>query len=161
MSPFHLNLESRDVIFTLGTSTRSIADFLTLLVEHEIRVGVDVRSFPTSRFPQFKKEFLKNSLASQGIQYFYLGKELGGFRKGGYVPYMETESFKKGLGTLEEIGKKGRTAFFCSERFPWKCHRRWISGQLSQKGWKVIHIIEEGKIWVPHGRDSSWEKAAD
>jgi uncharacterized protein (DUF488 family) len=72
---------------------------------------------------------------------------------------METESFKRGLGTLEKIGREGRTAFFCSERFPWKCHRRWISGQLIQEGWKVIHIIEKGKIWVPHGRDSSLEKA--
>ena len=161
MSPFHLNCESRDVIYTLGTSTRSISDFLALFGEHEIRVGVDVRSFPTSRFPQFKKEFLQKSLESQGIQYVYLGKELGGFRKGGYVPYMATESFKNGVKTLEEIGRNGRAAFFCSERFPWKCHRRWISWQLIQRGWNVIHIIEKGKVWVPKKRDSSLGEVTD
>ena len=161
MSPFHLNPESRDVLYTIGTSNRSIPDFLALFREHEIRVGVDVRTFPTSRFLYFKKEFLQKSLESQGIQYVYLGKDLGGFRRGGYVPYMESESFRKGLETLEGIGRKGRAAFFCSERFPWKCHRRWISGKLIQRGWKVIHIIEKGKVWVPHGRDLSLGETMD
>ena len=158
MSPFHPNPESRDVIYTLGTSTRSFTDFLALLWEHEIRVAVDVRSFPNSRFPQFKREFLQRNLGSQGIQYFYLGKELGGFRKGGYIAYREAESFQKGIEKLEEIGREKRTAFFCAERFPWKCHRRWISGQLIQQGWRVIHIIEKGKIWFPQRMDSGFEK---
>jgi uncharacterized protein (DUF488 family) len=35
-----------------------------------------------------------------------------------------------------------------SERFPWKCHRRWVVGKLVESGWDIIHIIERGKIWV-------------
>jgi hypothetical protein len=31
------------------------------------------------------KESLKKRLESEGIQYLYSGKELGGFRKGGYL----------------------------------------------------------------------------
>ena len=151
MSPSHLNLnpEAEDVIYTLGTSTRSFDEFLALFKENKIETGVDIRSFPTSRFPHFKKEYLQRSLESEGIQYLYLGKELGGFRKGGYLAYMETDSFQKGMERLEEVGKEKRTAFFCSERFPWKCHRRWVSGKLIQKGWRIIHIIEKERVWIP------------
>lgn len=151
MSPFHLNLnpETGDVIYTLGTSTRSFDEFLALLKKHKIEVGVDIRSFPTSRFPHFKKEYLQRHLESEEIQYLYLGRELGGFRKGGYLAYMETDSFQKGLERLGEVGREKKTAFFCSERFPWKCHRRWVSGKLIQKGWQVIHIIEKERIWIP------------
>jgi len=149
--PFHLNLnpEAEDVIYTLGTSTRSFDEFLALLKEHEIEVGVDIRSFPTSRLPHFKREYLQRRLESEGIQYLYLGRELGGFRKGGYLAYMGTDSFQKGLERLEEVGRGKRTVFFCSERFPWKCHRRWVAKRLIQKGWQVVHIVEKGKIWIP------------
>ncbi len=149
MFPSTLNPEFDDVIYTLGTSSRSFADFLALFEEHEIRAGVDVRSFPASRFPQFKREFLERNLESQGIQYAHLGKELGGFRKGGYVAYMATESFQRGLEKLEKIGKEKRAAFFCSERFPWKCHRRWVAAEMAKRGWQVIHIIDRGKVWIP------------
>jgi uncharacterized protein (DUF488 family) len=155
LSPFHLNLdlETGDVIYTLGTSTRSFDEFLALLKEHQIEVGIDIRSFPTSRFPHFKKDYLQRNLESEGIQYLYLGKELGGFRKGGYLAHMETDSFQKGLERLEEVGKEKKAAFFCSERFPWKCHRRWVSKRLIQRGWQVIHIIDKGNVWIPKKRD--------
>ena len=138
-----------DVIYTLGTSNRSFEEFLALFREHEIEVGVDIRSFPASRFPHFVKGRLEPSLESNGVHYHYLGKELGGFRKGGYLAYMDTASFQNGFEKLEEIGREGRTAFFCSERFPWKCHRWWVARRLTEKGWQVTHIIEKGKIWVP------------
>jgi uncharacterized protein (DUF488 family) len=141
------------VIYTLGTSTRTLDEFIELFREHEIEAVVDIRSFPTSRFPHFIKEPIKKAFESEGIHYHYLGKELGGFRKGGYLAYMETDSFKKGLERLEEIGIEKKTAFFCSERFPWKCHRRYVAERLSQRGWKVIHIIEKGRIWIPRKRD--------
>lgn len=149
LPPFHPSPETGYVLYTLGTSNRTFDEFLGLFKEYEIEVGVDIRSFPTSRHPHFVKESLKKSFESEGIQYLHLGKELGGFRKGGYLAYMETDSFQKGLERLEGIGKEKRTAFFCSERFAWKCHRRWIARKLIQKGWKVVHIIEKGKIWIP------------
>ena len=145
--------EIKIFIYSVGTSDRSFDEFLSLLLEHEIEAGVDVRSFPVSRFPHFVKEALQRALESSGIQYDYLGKELGGFRKGGYPVYMETESFRRGLQRLEEIGKEKRVAFFCSERFPWRCHRRYIAQQLSQRGWEVIHLIERGSVWIPKRKD--------
>jgi uncharacterized protein (DUF488 family) len=142
-------MRQENLIYSLGTSTRTPNEFLDLFKEHEIEVGVDIRSFPTSRFLHFVKESLQKTLVLERIQYCYLGKELGGFRKGGYVAYMETELFERGLERLEEIGRGKRTAFFCSERFPWRCHRRWVARKLAQRGWEVIHIIEKGRIWIP------------
>jgi len=137
------------LIYSLGTSNRTPGEFLDLFTEHEIEVGVDIRSFPTSRFPHFTKQALQNLLESNGIHYEYLGKELGGFRKGGYLAYMKTDSFRIGLERLEEMGRRRRAAFFCSERFPWRCHRRWVARKLNERGWKIVHIIEKGRVWIP------------
>ncbi len=145
-------IEPIDEIYSLGTSSRTADEFLELFAEHGIEVGVDIRRFPTSRYPHFVKSGLQPLLEANGIRYEYLGKELGGFRKGGYLAYMETPSFKKGIERLEEAGRRGRTAFFCSERFPWRCHRRWVAEKLMERGWKVIHIIERGRLWIPKQR---------
>jgi hypothetical protein len=59
-----------------------------------------VGAFPPVDSPHFMKESLQRNLLSGGIQYLYLGKELGGFRKGGYPAYRETDSFQKGLDRL-------------------------------------------------------------
>lgn len=151
MSPFRQNLNFSKVIYSLGTSNRTFEQFLELFHEHDLEVGVDIRSFPTSRFPHFSKEALALGLESEGILYLYLGKELGGFRKGGYLLHMESDSFRRGLEKLEQISAQRRTAFFCSERFPWRCHRRWLARALVQRGWQVHHIIEPKKVWVQKG----------
>jgi uncharacterized protein (DUF488 family) len=66
---------------------------------------------------------------------------------------METDSFRKGMERLEEIGREKRSPFFCAEKFPWRCHRRWVARKLIERGWKVIHIIEKGRVWVPQKED--------
>ena len=122
---------------------------MQLLFHFTIKTLVDVRSAPTSRFPYFKKQNLKHSLIKAGIDYFYLGKELGGFRKGGYDYYTTTTPYKEGLKTLESIGTNNTTAFMCAEKLPWKCHRRFIARSLQENGWQVIHIIDEKRVWTP------------
>jgi len=136
-------------IFTLGTSNRSQKEFLEILKEYKIEAVVDVRHFPTSRFfPHFKKENLERFLREQKIDYIHIEK-LGGFREGGYENYMKTKEFKEGLERLIEIAKKKKTAILCAERFPWKCHRAFISQELEKRNFKIIHIIEKDKIWEP------------
>ncbi len=135
-------------IYTIGTSTRSLEEFIEILKNYKIKIAVDVRSFPKSRrFPYFNKEELSKSLESRGIKYVYLGKELGGFRKGGYEKHMETDEFKKGIEILENLAQKEKTVFFCCEKLYFKCHRRFISLALLQKGWKVYHIIDKNRIY--------------
>jgi len=136
-------------IYTLGTSNRSQREFLEILGRYRIEAVADVRHFPTSRlFPHFKKENLEKFLKEKKIDYFHIEK-LGGFRDGGYESYMKTKEFKEGFENLIEIAKKKRTAIICAEKFPWKCHRAFVSQELEKKGFKVIHIIEKDKVWEP------------
>ena len=133
------------IIFTVGTSNRSVGEFVQLLRSSEIEIVVDVRSFPTSKFPHFKKEALSQSLGEAGIGYSYLGKELGGYRKGGYEAYMQTDDFLRGVELLERMAVRCRCAILCAERLPWRCHRRFIARRLEDRSWKTVHIIEGGK----------------
>ena len=69
------------IIYTIGHSTRSLAEFLDMLQSFDIKILADIRSLPGSRkFPQFDKENLKISLEEAGIQYIHLA-DLGGRRK--------------------------------------------------------------------------------
>ena len=136
-------------IFTLGTDRRSEEDFIEILFSYNIAAIIDVRSVPKSRIPTFTRDNLEELLRREGMKYFFLGRELGGFRKGGYTAYLVTEEFTHGIETLESIAEKKQSAIICAERFPWKCHRKWISRELHQRGWAIEHIIDKGKVWVP------------
>jgi len=137
------------MIYTLGTGLRSAEDFIEILMAYEIRAVIDVRSFPRSRIPHFSNPFLSELLTSNGIAYYFLGRELGGFRKGGYTAYIITDEFSHGVGMVESIAEGMLSAIICAERFPWKCHRKWISRELQHRGWIVEHIIDKGKVWKP------------
>jgi uncharacterized protein (DUF488 family) len=143
-------------IYSVGTSTRTLEEFMALLKAYAIEIAADVRSFPRSRFPHFQGETLARFLKEDGIQYCYLGRELGGYRRGGYEAYVGTPPYQDGLVRLEEVAKEGTAVFFCAERFPWFCHRRFIGASLSARGWEVSHIIERGKVWY----SSAWKMAS-
>lgn len=136
-------------IYTLGTSRRTEEDFIEILLNYDIRTLIDVRSYPKSKIQIFMRENLENLLKKENIAYVFLGKGLGGFRKGGYEAYTTTEDFKIGIDELENIAGDGNAVIICAEKFPWKCHRKWIARELHKRGWLVEHIIDKGKVWVP------------
>ena len=135
-------------IWTIGHSNRSIEVFLELLREHSIQVLADIRSFPTSKIEHFKREEMERWLPENGIEYVWLGKELGGYRKGGYKRHMRTKLFRAGVKKLLEIAKQKRTCIMCMEKNPKYCHRRFLSAYLERKGVEVIHIIEKGQASI-------------
>jgi uncharacterized protein (DUF488 family) len=147
-------------IWTIGHSTRSLDEFISLLKIHEITALVDVRHFPGSRkFPHFNRENLEKVLPEQGIEYVHL-IELGGRRKiqkdspndnwrhpafRGYADYMMTTAFSHGIEKLLKISRKKRTAIMCSEAVWWRCHRSMISDFLKAHGVVVHHILSATK----------------
>jgi len=139
-------------IYTLGTDRRAEEDFIEILLAYYIQLVIDVRRFPTSKFQTFRKGNLENLLRKEGIEYYFLGAELGGFRKGGYTSYIITDNFSRGIDLLENIAITKPSVIICAERLPWKCHRKWISRELHKRGWEVEHIIDKGKVWIPGGR---------
>jgi uncharacterized protein (DUF488 family) len=67
-------------IFTIGHSTRTLAEFMALLGDVQADLVVDVRSIPRSRTnPQFNIDVLPEALAAVGIGYRHL-LALGGLR---------------------------------------------------------------------------------
>jgi uncharacterized protein (DUF488 family) len=120
-----------------------------ILLAYDISSLSDVRSFPKSRIPIFTRENLRDLLEGEGIAYHFLGEELGGFRKGGYVSYLVSDAFSRGIDLLESIAAANLSVVICAERFPWKCHRKWIARELQKRGWFVEHIIDKGKVWIP------------
>jgi uncharacterized protein (DUF488 family) len=152
-------------IWTIGHSTRTIDEFISLLQANQIRLLVDVRSLPGSkRYPQFNKETLADSLGKTGIRYDHF-PELGGRRKAkpeskntawrnasfrGYADYMETEELRKGVERLLDLAANaGQAAIMCAEAVWWRCHRSLISDYLKVRGIEVMHILDSNKT-EPH-----------
>jgi len=135
----------KQTIWTIGHSNRSIKTFLELLEEQNIQILVDVRSFPTSKIEHFKREEMARWLLQNGVEYVWLGKELGGYRRGGYKAHMRTKLFKEGIEKLLKLAEQKRTCIMCMEPNPKYCHRRFISAHLERKNVQVIHIIAKGQ----------------
>jgi|SRR5690606_18238716 len=150
----------KNIIYTIGHSTRSLEEFLVLLRSFDIKVLADIRRLPGSRkFPHFDQDELKKSLAENGIEYVYI-EDLGGRRKPAehskntawrnksfqaYADYMETETFKNAAELLKTYALQNPTAMMCSEAVWWRCHRAMVSDYLKAQGWTVLHIMSEAK----------------
>jgi uncharacterized protein (DUF488 family) len=146
-------------LFTIGHSTRELAEFTSLLQAHEISLLVDIRAFPVSRrYPHFGRERLEMWLPEAGIGYSWL-KELGGRRgKSGaespnvalrnesfrnYADYMLTPAFQQAADRLIEVAATQRLAYMCAEKMWFQCHRMLVSDYFVSRGHDVRHIIDE------------------
>jgi uncharacterized protein (DUF488 family) len=155
------------VIWSVGHSTRSLDELISLLTAAGVRVLADVRRVPRSRrHPQFRDESLARSLPAAGVEYAPM-PDLGGLRKPlppreshnggwrvegfrGYADYMQTGPFEEALGKLQELARRVPTAFMCAEALPWRCHRSLIADALVARGWTVLHLVEPGAAPSAH-----------
>jgi uncharacterized protein (DUF488 family) len=145
-------------IFTIGHGNRKIECFIELLVKNNIEFVIDVRSIPYSRYhPQFRQLNLKASLESVGINYLWLGKELGGrptdpnLYINGKVDYnsiKKTTAFKTGIEqVIQLIAQQVKVTLMCSEGDYNQCHRKQlISDELIRAGISVFHISKYGNL---------------
>jgi|SRR5579862_4850724 uncharacterized protein (DUF488 family) len=151
-------------IWTIGHSTRPVAELVELLRQAEVTLLVDIRSVPRSRTnPQFNREVLPPALAAAGIAYRHL-PALGGLRgrqKGvrssnllwrseafrNYADYAASSTdFRAGLRELIDLAADRRSAIMCAEAVWWRCHRRIVSDYLIVSGLSVRHILGRGQI---------------
>ncbi len=145
-------------VLTIGHSNHPIDVFLTLLRDHHIEAVVDTRSHPKSKYaPQYDGARLRQTLRESGIEYIYLGKELGGRPDGayfydanGHVFYdkvAESGLFLEGMLRLENEIHKFTLALLCSEENPSVCHRRLLIARvLRQRGFAIHHIRGDGRV---------------
>eukprot|EP00887_Chlorella_sp_A99_P006451 scaffold3.g6451.t1 len=144
-------------IFSVGHSTRTVAELADLLKERGVRLLVDVRTVPRSRTnPQFNKDELPAELeARHGLAYEWLGKELGGkpaqAQQRDPAAQRGTPAFAAGLARLLALaGQRGPVAIMCAEVVHFSCHRRMIADALAARGVVVQHIGAPGKPATPH-----------
>ncbi|NLB19840.1 MAG: DUF488 domain-containing protein [Clostridium sp.] len=150
-------------IYTIGHSTHSKEEFISLLKAYNIQVLVDVRSYPGSRHvPQFNKEDMEKWVAEAGFKYIHL-KDLGGRRKSNieidatliegwnqaafknYAGYSLTSEYRDGIEQLIGIASESTVCYMCAEAVPWRCHRLLISNTLVTRGFDVFHIMSKTK----------------
>ncbi|RWG80531.1 DUF488 family protein [Mesorhizobium sp.] len=150
--------------YTIGHSTRSIAESVALLRVGEVALVVDIRTVRRSRAnPQFNSEVLPESLAAFGIGYEYIA-ELGGLRGTAhdipptlnafwinqsfhnYADYALSAEFHDGLNRLVSLGRQRRCAVMCSETLWWRCHRRIVADYLISHGETVFHLMGHEKV---------------
>jgi uncharacterized protein (DUF488 family) len=146
------------VIYTIGTSNRTLEDFISLCKRFKLQAVVDVRRFPVSKFDHFKKDRLTSHLQEVGLDYFYLGDVLGGFREKGYQEHSSTPEFLGGIERLEKIASGLTCAFMCAEKFPRRCHRNVIASELRKNGWQVIHILDKEETWQPENAPTLFDQ---
>jgi uncharacterized protein (DUF488 family) len=153
-------------LYTIGHSNVLASAIIGLLKKYEIEVLVDVRSSPYSQYnPQFNREPFEKVLKGAGIDYLYLGDELGGRPKDptcyknkqvadlkadylhlvDYPAMMQKDFFLEGVGQLMRLADLQTTAVMCSEEDPAKCHRHHLIGRyLIEQGAEVMHIRGDG-----------------
>jgi uncharacterized protein (DUF488 family) len=156
--------QTMPAVFTIGHSTRTIAEFVALLRQAAVDLLIDVRSVPRSRTnPQFNADALAEALVGAGITYRHL-PALGGLRhrtKGAmpspntlwrvaafrnYADYAATDAFRMGLDELRALARDHCCAIMCAEAVWWRCHRRIITDYLLAEGVPVEHIMGRNKV---------------
>lgn len=148
-------------IYTIGHSNRSLDDFITLLRSVAVQGLVDIRARPRSHHnPQFDTANLRTAMARQGMDYYWLGRQLGGLRKSSsesvhlalpeglrsFADYMQGNDFKLALQQLLKLVDGRTIAIMCAESEPMHCHRSLIADALCLMGYEVVHILSMGEL---------------
>ena len=133
------------MLYSFGHSTKTFDEFVRFVRGADIDVVCDIRRFPRSRrHPHFTRERLDERLPQDGIEYVWLGEELGGFREPDYETWMKSGDFARGIETLERLGRTKTVGFMCSEGDPSKCHRLFVAQALVSRGNVVSHLLSDG-----------------
>jgi len=171
-------------IYTIGHSNHNIDEFLSLLHLHDIQTLADVRSSPRSRYHHFNQAVLRNLLWTAGLEYVYLGEELGGhpesaefYDASGHVVYeriFRTRQFRRAIQRTIDLSATTRLVLMCAEGDPSQCHRHpMIARVLLERQICIKHIRKDGTLhdaaamssphgdsqlplFEPTGEDLSW-----
>ncbi len=153
--------EASVTVLTIGHSTRTVDEFISLLVAYGARRLVDVRTVPRSRHnPQFNRDALPVTLAAHGIGYTHMpglgglrhpkaGSPNSGWRNDsfrGFADYMQTDDFGASMEKLVQLGRDELLAVMCAEAVPWRCHRSLIADSLLVRGVGVFHIMGRNSL---------------
>lgn len=134
------------MIYTIGYSNRTLAEFTLELEKRSITQLIDVRSRPWSRNPSFNQKAIEKWSERMGIYYRWEGELLGGDHAD-----RELQAIAKAISKIAQASPEEHIVIMCAEGDPAQCHRTWdVSAWLL--GW---HEIDPVSIL----RDGSEERA--
>ncbi|MGV3711719.1 DUF488 domain-containing protein [Pseudolysinimonas sp.] len=149
-------MEDPVAVATIGHGLMPWNVFAARLLASRVNVVVDVRSQPTSqRAPHYSRQILEPALRDAGLEYLFMGRELGGrppeaeyYDPSGHVlyrPLSRSTKFVSGLDTLIARAMVDRVALMCSESDYSACHRNLLVGRaLRQRNVRVVHLLHDG-----------------
>ncbi|MCE4610853.1 MAG: DUF488 family protein [Desulfurococcales archaeon] len=163
-----MGFSGKRIIYTIGHSTLSASRIAQVMESLGSTVLVDVRRWASSlRNPEASRQVLESEMRARGLGYVHI-PALGGYRTFGrdvpealstefacyqargfnaYAAYLATNPQAwRSLELIVYLAIQGaKPTVMCSERLPWRCHRKVIAEWLSYRGFKVIHYVD-GKL---------------
>ncbi len=155
-----MSSDSKPTLYSIGHSDHDLDAFIALLQRYHVTTLVDVRSQPYSRWvPQANRETLARALQEAGLNYVFMGDQLGGrpadpalYEPGGmdgppdYEQVAETPAFQEGVARLLDLARAGTVVIMCSEGDHRRCHRALlITPALLERGARVVHVKPDGE----------------
>jgi uncharacterized protein (DUF488 family) len=147
---------SLKTLFTIGHSNHELPAFLALLARHGVSAVADVRSQPTCWLPHFERAQLSTALRDAGIDYFFLGQELGARRsepecyedgRADYERIGRLPAFQRGLTRVRTGLEKRGICLLCAEKEPLDCHRTiLVCRHLRGPDLQIRHILADGEL---------------
>lgn len=140
-------------VFTIGYEGLDIDAFMSLLIEHDIDMVIDVRELPLSRKPGFSKKALANLLNLSGREYVHMMKlgcpksirnryrEDGNWNRytEGFLKYLKTQG--EAIADLSSLAASSNCALLCYEADSNFCHRSMVANAVKHYcGMRITHI---------------------
>jgi hypothetical protein len=153
-----LPAHQKPVIFTIGYTVGTQAQYFDFLATHHITGICDVRSVPYSRHrPEFSRDAIGQEAACRNIAYIFMGKALGGRPAeadkyvNGRISFRRiarSAGFQQGLERLRRgLGQGYRLVLMCAEKDPINCHRAiLICRHLRSADLDLQHIMAGGAL---------------
>lgn len=157
--PTTKNKKEPHLFYSIGHSTHTLEQFVTLLHHYGVTLVADIRAFPYSRRNRdYDEKRLATELNDKAIAYTHI-PELGGRRPRSktvapernafwriqsfhnYADYALGEAFHRGVTELIDLGQHATVAIMCAEILWWRCHRRIVTDYLIVNGMRVTHIL--------------------
>ena len=151
-------------IYTIGHSNMSIDTFFATLQRYGVRVVVDVRSAPFSKFTQqFNRKPFSQFLTGHGMEYRFAGEVLGGrptdptcyfngvlpdpkthfLKMVDYAAVAKRDWYLQGIQRLLMIAREQPTTIMCAEGDPIECHRHYLIAHTLLLHGVIVHHIRE------------------
>lgn len=143
-----------DKLYTLGYESAAIEDFIVTLKITGIERIIDVREIPISRKKGFSKNFLRDILEANDIDYVHL-KGLGDPKEGRnaartgdhdkffyiFSTHMKTAAAMADLETAIDLATSKVSCLLCYEREPDGCHRSIVAKAIAADTGQPVHPL--------------------